>query len=287
MWNRNIRAASILLATLLMASCHSTKTVTLDGPTVQGTNATFQADKYVAQLQDNQSTEQYLTAKVRVNISMDGQNLATSGNLKMKRNDVIQLSLVDPLVGIAEVGRMEFSPDRVLIIDRYHKQYIDVPYEEVSFLQRANINFNTLQALFWNEIFQPGKSTVNAADFNIAPQDGQDAATADIVNINYTDRYLNYRFKTKRSAATLQQTCISSPRDNASQFTFDYNDFNQYEGKPFPHQMQLTFGMGSKEATLSLTLNSLRKSSDWQIHTATPSKYTKVDPENIFRQLLK
>ena len=142
------RCSFLLLALLLLTACGSQKKVIeppLDGPTM---TLTFNADRHMKSLMDNRLSVENVTAKVRVRVAMGDRSISTTGTLRMRRNDVIQISLVDPLVGIAEVGRMEFTPTNVLIIDRFNKQYIDVPYAEVSFLQRANVDFNTLQSLF-------------------------------------------------------------------------------------------------------------------------------------------
>ena len=82
----------------------------------------------------------------------------------MRKNEVIRVVL-SPL-GIMEVGRVEFTPDYVLVIDRLHKQYVKATYNDLSFLKNNGLNFYSLQALFWNELFLPGNNqlTVNMLD---------------------------------------------------------------------------------------------------------------------------
>ena len=142
-----------------LIACKSTKTVTPTDTPTANTTTVFAADKYLSMVTSNNTTQTNLTAKVKVVVDVDGKSNSTSGSLKMKKNDVIQISLVDPLLGVMELGRMEFTKTRVLIIDRINKQYVDLPYSDVSFLKQANIDFNTLQSLFWHEVFEPGKSS--------------------------------------------------------------------------------------------------------------------------------
>ena len=66
-----------------------------------------------------------------MDINLGQKDLSVNGTLRMKRNDVVQLSLT--FLGM-EVGRMEFTPSDVLIIDRFNKQYVRASYDEVSFL---------------------------------------------------------------------------------------------------------------------------------------------------------
>lgn len=269
-----------LLLLFLLAACGTQKKAVSTTPSGPIVPAAFTADNYMKTMLANRLSVKNLTAKVKVCVTMGDRSISTNGTLRMRRDDVIQISLVDPLVGIAEVGRMEFTPTNVLIIDRFNKQYIDVPYAEVSFLKRANVDFNTLQSLFWNEVFEPGKSTPSADDFMFTHQQ-----TA--ILMDYNDRVLNYHFKTTAATAQLYQTAITSPSDKTARFAFDYEAFEDFDRRPFPRSMVMSFQMGSRAASLSFELSNVRSNSDWQAHTPAPSKYKKADAEGIFRSLVK
>ena len=98
---------------------------------------------------------------------------------------------------------------------------------------------------------------------------------------------LHYQFLTFPSETLLQQTTITSPSDRSARFTFDYDKFEPYEKRTFPREMTMSFQLGQREASLSFSLSSLRSNDDWQAHTPAPKKYTKADPEKIFRALVK
>lgn len=89
-------------------------------------------------------------------MQVGAQDLTLTGNLKMKRDDVIRLQLM--AFGFVEAGRLEFTKDYVLIMDRINKQYLKVPYNQLDFLRNSGLNFYSLQALFWNELFQPART---------------------------------------------------------------------------------------------------------------------------------
>lgn len=148
------------LLVLTLASCHSSKKVMKDKndktkPTTTITTPTTSTKKPDRQEPDLNKMKVAVgtnfTSKVRVTITQEGKDVTTSGNLRMRYGDVIQLTLVDPLLGIAEIGRLELSPDKVLIIDRVNKRYVDTNYEEFSALKSRNIDFNTIQEFFWQE----------------------------------------------------------------------------------------------------------------------------------------
>ena len=69
----------------------------------------------------------------------------------MRYGEVIQITLFDPILGIAEVGRMEIAPDNILVIDRINKRYVSTDYEEFKALKDNNVNFDAIQDIFWKE----------------------------------------------------------------------------------------------------------------------------------------
>ena len=254
-----------------LSACKSTKPVTPPDNPVTSTTTAFAADKYLSMVTSN---------KVKVVVDVDGKSTSTSGSLKMKKNDVIQISLVDPLLGVMELGRMEFTKTRVLIIDRVNKQYVDLPYSDVSFLKQANIDFNTLQSLFWHEVFEPGKSSTKSADFQFKDN-------GDNIDILFVDRMLTYKFATKKQQGQLLETVITNNTDKNYRFAFNYDNFTKFYSKPFPREMTMAFTASSQTTSLSLTLSSLKNSSDWVARSTAPSKYTKADPEKLFKSLVK
>ena len=148
------------LLVLTLASCHSSKKAMKDKsdktkPTTTITTPTTSTKKPDRQEPDLNKMKVAVganfTSKVRVTITQEGKDVTTNGNLRMRYGDVIQLTLVDPVLGIAEIGRLELSPDKVLIIDRVNKRYVDTNYEEFSALKSRNIDFNTIQEFFWQE----------------------------------------------------------------------------------------------------------------------------------------
>lgn len=158
-------------ALLVMASCRSAKKATDNGTdktapvvTVNTPPATTSKDTQKAPAkQDAPSAAKQIaagtnfTAKVKVRLRRDDKDISTTGTLRMRYDDVIQITLVDPLLGIAEVGRLELSPDNVLVIDRLNKRYVSTTYEDFSSLKSRNIGFSTIQDFFWKEAQNSGK----------------------------------------------------------------------------------------------------------------------------------
>ncbi len=134
----------ILLLLLLLAACGSKKQAV--------TTATTVPDQTTTTTTTTNTTEQEaicLTARVRMELSSGGRSTSLGGTLRMKRNDVIQLSLVT--LGVIEVARLEMTPDYFMAVDKVGRQYVKASYADVSFLRQADVDFNTLQAYFWDD----------------------------------------------------------------------------------------------------------------------------------------
>lgn len=268
-----------LLTTLLMflASCR-TSSSSMGGEA--GAPSSVGVDQLVSRISNNHSQQQYLTAKLKIEAQADGEKVSTSGTLRMKRDDVIQLILVDPLIGALELGRMEFTQTKVLIIDKVNKQYIDLPYAEVPFLERAGITFATLQSLFWNQLFTQGATHPSATDFKLTTQG------ADYV-LTHVSKLLSYQFTVQPKTAHITNTHIVGTDASPYKFDFFYNDFQDYQGRPFPRNIVMSFTNDITPTSLSMTLSSLRNSSDWIARSTPSSRYTKADPEQILKRILK
>ena len=138
---------------ILLASCRSSKKATsktddITQPSTTITPTPKDVDNDVPLMVADGTN---FTSKVKVNITQGDKKISTTGTLRMRYGDVIQLTLVDPLVGIAELGRLELSPEKMLIIDRINKRYVDTPYDEFAAFRSNGVDFATIQDFFWKE----------------------------------------------------------------------------------------------------------------------------------------
>lgn len=264
-----------------MASCSTTKKniETIDSSIV--TDNKFLLANHIESLSMNYPAFSGISSKIKVKIDANGKTITTSGTLKMKKDEIIQLTLIDPILGLMEVGRMEFSPSKVVIIDRINKQYVDVPYSDVDFLKKANIDFNTLQALFWNEIFQPGRKSLDVESFKKTNIQGNN------VEIGYQDKMLYYQFTSDFKANQLKKTSINNPKDKKYDFFFKYDDFVQFNKRQFPKDMVMTFMASGQTTSLDMELGTMKILSEEITPTTPSSKYTKADSQKIFKMLVR
>jgi outer membrane murein-binding lipoprotein Lpp len=276
---RILKLAAATMAVTMVASCGSTRKVVNETPNAQ---AVVQKQEFLQKVSDNAQHARFITSKVKFSVEVGSQQLTLTGNLKMKRDDVIRLQLM--AFGFVEAGRLEFTKEYVLIMDRINKQYLRVPYQQLDFLRNSGLDFYALQALFWNELFQPGKAHVTdemlksyttdleAEDAVIAMESGKlsyrwlaakDNALVKMANILYKDRFRgNY------------------------QLNWDYLDFKQNGRKKYPMDHKVKFSTPDKEVKFEMMLNYLGADEDWEPRTEVSGKYRQVSVDEILRRFM-
>lgn len=276
---------ALLLCAVAFASCRSTKNIgsaTTSSSAVTAPSSTEStAAAVVKNVAKNQVTKTFLTAKVKVEIEGLGKSLSANGTLRMKRNDVVQLSVT--FLGM-EVGRLEFTPQDVLIVDRLNKQYVRAAYSEVSFLKKANLDFYALQSVFWNELFVPGERNAanSASRFTLSYQNG-----TPVLSLTNTPQ-LSYSFLTQPNPALLTALVVKGTKDtDKGEFRFDYSDFSAFDGRQFPNAMSMKVTGTGKDVGLKLNLSRLASDSDWETRTTVSSKYTRRSVDQVLGKLLK
>ena len=243
---------------------------------------TLQKQVFLQKVTDNAQHVRFITSKVKFSVEIGNRQMTLTGNLKMKRDDVIRLQLM--AFGFVEAGRLEFTKEYVLIMDRINKLYLKVPYAQLDFLRNSNIDFYMLQALFWNELFQPGKIKVtDEALKNYTTEIGTD----DIV-ISMENSKMSYRWLAEAATARVKMANIlynDKFRGNY-QLNWDYEDFKANNRKFFPMEHNVTFNTPEKEVKLGMVLNYMEADENWETRTEVSSKYRQVSVDEILQRFM-
>ena len=238
---------------------------------------------FLQQVNDHAQHARFITSKVKFSIELGSQNMTLTGNLKMKRDDVIRLQLM--AFGFVEAGRLELTPDYVMIIDRINKQYLKVPYSHLDFLRNSHIDFYVFQALFWNELFQPGKSRLT--DSQLKSYNTEVGFDNDVV-VAMEDGKLSYRWLADHNSAQVKMANImynDRYRGNY-QLNWDYVDFKRNDSKLFPMTHKVSFTAPQKEIKFEMMLNSIGNEDNWEPRTTLSGKYRQVEVEEILRRFM-
>ena len=279
----NFLKVALMALPLMLASCGSKKkAVVEEKPVVVNTEYT----RFIDKVNSNAQKTHYITSKVKFSVAVGDQNITLTGDLKMRRDSVIRLQLM--AFGFVEAARLEFTRDYVLVMDRINKQYIMAPYMQVDFLRNSGLNFSTLQALFWNELFQPNRTVLTSEDlqkYTVNTIEGEEDAI-----ITYEDEKLDYNWLAKQSNGIIKMTnIIYKDRFNGNtQLNWDYDNFEAIENtqKMFPKDMNITLTTPQKEIKLGIKLNYIGHATGWETLTRISNKYQEVSIDKMLQRFM-
>ncbi|MCR4995653.1 MAG: DUF4292 domain-containing protein [Bacteroidales bacterium] len=278
-----------IAAMALITGCRSSKKATTDTPDVNTTATTVQTVKnsdesIVAAVAANRQTTKGLRSKVSIRLNYDGRSASASGQLKMKRDEIIQVAVY--ALGIMEVGRLELTPQYLLVLDRVNKQYLQVAWDEVPELAQAGVDFSTFQALFWNELFVPGISgTPATSDFKVERENSTLKLTPKTSRAN--TKKVAVDFLVGSANSLIQQTNVL-PTDNKTRMSFkcNYSDWSTLAQKKFPQEILLSVVASNKNYSLKLSSSSLQTDESLgNLYTRVSTGYKRVTLDQIIRML--
>lgn len=271
---------ALVVVPFLFGGCKSKQAVveTPKPPTVEE----MQQQTFLQKVNDNAQYAKFITSKVKFSIEVGVQRLTLTGNLKMKRDDCIRLQLM--AFGFVEAGRIELTPEYVLIMDRINKQYLKATYSSVDFLRNSGLNFYTLQALFWNELFVPGQSKVTDELLKGMDADlsGEDAI------ISLENGKMQYRWLATKDMARIRMANIiySDQFRGNTQLNWDYEDFRAMDRKFFPCDHHISFTTPDKEVKFGMMINYIKHDDGWDTRTDVSSSYREVSVDEILRRFM-
>ena len=150
-------------------------------------------------------------------------------------------------------------------------------YAQLDFLRRSGIDFYTLQALFWNQLFEPGQEQPRLTDF-VAER------TGDKVTIRLPEpiEKLSYQWLADAVTARIQTARVDH---SEARLNWEYRDFKKVEQYAFPTDMQVNVNTDDKELKVGLQLSSLSADDDWESRTSVSLKYKQVSVNDILNRL--
>lgn len=279
----------MLFALLLLASCASQKTTTDTTNTAGQIPAGDASTTFVAKVINNAVTAQNIVGDASVTLKLGDKDITVPGSVHMRRDKVIRIQLFIPLLG-TEVGRLEFTPNYVLVVDRMNKQYIKGDYNQLDFLRDNGISFYSLQSLFWNQLIAPGKQSVNVTDAPLFSVDM--TGTAAYVPVQLSQKQMKYQWNASRRDNSLTSAVITynSTSAGTSMLSWLYSDFTMVGKQKFPKTQEFCFqttaGGKKQKGEIKIKMNDVKTSADWDAETTVSSKYKQVMAEDVFSKLM-
>lgn len=235
----------IIVATLMLASCSTTKKV--QRATEVKTDPSRQLIEQVIAVQPAFTAAQ--AAKARFSINYAQHNYNISGSINMLTDSAIILSL-QPILGI-ELYRMELMPQTLTIIDKMNRRYVRMTYQQLQQQTGLNIGFSDIQALCMNHMFVAGSGQERLTQVKADTQ--TDAAE---YRLTFSDDMLNYCYTVDRQSLQLLKTDISmtgKPYVAAAEYT----GHQLWGNTIFPEKIKIIFGSSSVEGSCTITFQQL------------------------------
>ena len=285
----------VMCVPLLLASCGAKKAAIKDTPGVTKTSSAQETSRvahqlaFVQKVNDQKVYANNIVADMSFTAQMGDRRITVPGAVHMRRDEVIRLQMFIPLLG-SEVGRLEFTPDYVLVIDRMHKQYVKGDYNQLDFLRNNGLNFYSLQALFWNQLLLPGASNVGEGDLHKfrANLDGM----GQNVPVSLQNGNMDYVWEANRKSGIIGKTSVTynSAGHGKSNLVWEYTDFSPLGVKLFPATQEFSFTTSSsnkiQEMTVRLKMKKLKTSENWETRSTVSPRYKEMDAKFIFDRLL-
>lgn len=287
----------IVAATLVFASCGTNRAIVKQPTTVKQTTAPTQSSvqkqklQFVQKVSDQSLYQKNLVSDLSFTLNTGSRNISVPGILHMRRDEVIRIQLLIPLIR-SEVGRIEFTKDYVLFIDRMHKQYVKASYNDVAFLKDNGINFYSLQALFWNQLFIPGQQRVGESQLSMFSVDLA-AVQANNVPVTLLDGKMAYKWLAESVSGLINmaEAKYTSANHGVSTLKWNYGNFQNFGAKKFPvyHEVTIQTQATKQQRTIKAVfeLNGLSDNADWESFTTPSSRYQKVGVDEILEKLTK
>ena len=223
-----------------------------------------------------------LSSSLRFSIKPGMNKNTTTANalLRIIKDQIIQLSLRIPLLG-TEVARISITPEQIIVIDRINKRYVSESMQTVKEKASFDFDFYSLQALFTNQLFIAGKSSISGKDYNSFDWNEDKFH----VNLNNTDdQGIHYDFVSDFTNRIIQTEMYKNKKE--ANLNWLYKDFGlASNNRLFPMKMTMELTVPNDLITLNLTFNTVDIDADFKLDASIPDKYQPIEIEQIIKMI--
>ena len=160
----------------------------------------------------------------------------------------------------------------------------------MDFLRDNGLNFYSLQALFWNQLFLPGTQKVGEGDLSRYTVKTDEMGT--LRPITLQNGNMTFTWKADTGSARILQTDVNykSAVHGNSSLVWLYSDFKALGNKMFPATQSFSFTTTAtkktQKCTVRLELGKFKTDSDWEEQSTVSDRYKQMDVKDVFGKIL-
>ncbi|MXV17940.1 DUF4292 domain-containing protein [Hufsiella ginkgonis] len=244
------------------------KPVVTDPPLVESASRpdSSQADKnalFRETVQKSQLSFNTLSFKAKGSLSVDGKENDVTMNIRIRNEKAIWVS-VTAVAGLTEIARVMVTPDSVLLINRYAKEYLAKPFSYLHRFAGREITFGRVQAIMAGNIL-PGLPDTES---KVTKYETSTLLAGLFTQVIYTVS-LDNAFKVTR-------TELKDPNARQSLLT-TYADFSPESGQRLHHAMTLQSSSGATQIRLDVKYSKVNINEPVEMPFSIPKRFTIVD----------
>lgn len=215
---------------------------------------------------------QELTASLSLNLN----GTKVSGQLRMRRGRSIQISA--SMLGLVEVARIEFLPEMVVVMDRFHNLYSVCHYADIPYRNELGLDFDVVQAFLWNRIFSPGSANMTDASTRLRVDRTDENGAVYIKDIE-----CGYQFVTDGKERL--DAIVKS--ESGYKFRVDYSDFTALSGKwKYPFSLTAAIHVSDTDLNISAKMSSVStEKKNWPDRTQVTRRMKQVTLDELLDNL--
>ena len=202
------------------------------------------------------------SGKATVKIEAGKLNQTVTANIKAEKGKQIFISAV--AMGIAEVGRLNITPDSLQLINRLDKNYYSLGFKDGVAKLNAPIEFDMVENLF---IGNP--LIVNEKITNITH-------TKDLVTISITKGDFTQKLIYNRNTNNLDKQEINSSKEPFT-CVINYKDYTGVNNQRFPMYREINLENNGKKMKMEMEFSKAEIDLPVNISFSIPSNYSKKD----------
>lgn len=260
----------LLFIVFALVGCRSAKNI--KSVTVNDSSLVEQ----VQQMQALRPIERDITAKVRIQMGVDGKSLSSGGSFSVEQDKGMRIGIT--AMGLFEVARLDISPSEAIFVNKIGKEYARLSYADTGFLGRIGLDYNILESVLLNKPFSPdGKDFALSLPRMAVFSD----STRIIVN---TEKKNNMRYTFCFNPSTGELVRSEGVYNDEVRVICSYGNFVQLTDRTFPRDINLVVEGIGRTIALDLKLSNI-KEDIYTFNMSNVGSYKVIDIARIFEIL--